>query len=174
LSGNQEPLLFAGSGAFSPDFYRAGGQSVVGAYLLSPFFVGESSATWREFRATLSNHQVDAQYPDPYLALGYDSVSMLTSCLSSISQGRKYGSASPNNIEGRRAALRNCLASGVEENTVPSLVTGLKGFDKTGEALRELAQTTYILRVGPSNTLIPATSDDIAAQTNPTHWWRLI
>ena len=173
LSGNQEPLLFAGSGAFSPDFYRAGGQSVVGAYLLSPFFVGESSATWREFRATLSNHQVDAQYPDPYLALGYDSVSMLTSCLSSISQGRKYGSASPNNIEGRRAALRNCLASGVEENTAPSLVTGLKGFDKTGEALRELAQTTYILRVGPSNTLVPATSDDMVATPASTMpWWQ--
>jgi hypothetical protein len=173
LSGNQEPMLFAGSGAFSPDFYRAGGQSVVGAYLLSPFFVGESSATWREFRATLSNHQVDAQYPDPYLALGYDSVSMLTSCLSSISQGRKYGSASPNNIEGRRAALRNCLASGVEENTVPSLVTGLKGFDKTGEALRELAQTTYILRVGSSNTLVPATSDDmVATPASTTPWWQ--
>src|SRR4029453_8584114 len=111
------------------------------AYLLSPFFVGESSATWREFRATLSNHQVDAQYPDPYLALGYDSVSMLASCLSSISQGRKYGSASahaPNSVAGRGLALRNCLASGVEDSTAPSLVTGLKGFDKTGEALREL------------------------------------
>jgi hypothetical protein len=173
LSGNDEPLLFAGSGAFSPDFYRMGGSSVVGAYLLSPFFVGESSATWREFRSTLASHQVDSLYPDPYLALGYDSVSMIASCLSSMSQGKKYGSTTTETISGRRTALRNCLAAGVETNASPSLVTGLKGFDKSGEALRELAQTTYILRVGPSNTLIPATSDDLeAAQTSATPWWR--
>ena len=172
LSGNTDPLLFAGSGAFSPDFYREGGPSVVGAYLLSPFFVGESSATWREFRATLSNHQVDSLYPDPYLALGYDSVSMIASCLSSIAQGKKFGTAATESVAGRRAALRNCLAAGVEDNASPSLVTGLKGFDKNGEALRELAQTTYILRVGPANTLVPATSDDIAAQAAATPWWR--
>ena len=172
LSGNAEPLLFAGSGAFSPDFYREGGQSVVGAYLLSPFFVGESSATWREFRSILSNHQVDSLYPDPYLALGYDSVSMIASCLSSISQGKKFGSNATQTIADRRMALRNCLAAGVEDNASPSLITGLKGFDKTGEALRELAQTTYILRVGPANTLIPATSDDIDAQAAATPWWQ--
>jgi hypothetical protein len=172
LSGSTVPLLFAGSGAFSPDFYRAGGSPVVGAYLLSPFFVGESSATWREFRSTLNNHQVDSLYPDPYLALGYDSVSLIASCLSSISQGKKFGSTATETVTGRRAALRNCLAAGVGDNISPSLVTGLKGFDKSGEALRELAQSTYILRVGPSNTLIPATSDDIAAQSSEAPWWR--
>lgn len=172
LPGNTAPLLFAGSGAFSPDFYREGGPSVVGAYLLSPFFVGESSATWREFRATLSSHQVDSLYPDPYLALGYDSVSMIASCLSSIGKGKAFGSTATNTVSGRRSALRNCLAAGVEDNASPSLVTGLKGFDKSGEALRELAQTTYILRVGPANTLIPATSDDIAVQETAIPWWR--
>jgi len=172
LAENAAPLLFAGSGAFSPDFYRAGGPSVVGAYLLSPFFVGESSATWREFRATLSNHQVDSLYPDPYLALGYDSVSMIASCLSSIGQGKKFGSAATETVAGRRTALRNCLAAGVGDNTSPSLVTGIKGFDKSGEALRDLAQTTYILRVGPANTLLPATSDDLAeGQPSATPWW---
>ena len=122
LSGNAEPLLFAGSGAFSPDFYREGGPSVVGAYLLSPFFVGESSATWREFRATLSNHQVDSLYPDPYLALGYDSVSMIASCLSSIGQGKKFGSA--RNRNRRRPARRIAKLSGCRRGRQHLAFTG--------------------------------------------------
>jgi hypothetical protein len=173
LSASEEPLLFAGSGAFSPDFYRQGGASVVGAYLLSPFFVGESSATWREFRTILSNHQVDSLHPDPYLALGYDSVSLIASCLSNMSQGKQFGSPSTQTVAGRRTALRNCLAGGVEDNGSVTLVTGLKGFDKSGEALRDLAQTTYILRVGPANTLMPATSEDPSSQRlTVTPWWR--
>jgi len=170
LDGNQEPILFAGSGAFSVDFYRNGGKPVIGTYLLSPFFFGESSASWQEFRKILNAHNVDASHPDPYLALGYDSMSVLAACLNGIANGSKYAGGVAT-IEGRRAELRGCLAGGVDNSSL-SLVTGLKGFDKSGEALRDLAQTTYILRVGKQNDLVPATSDDDVILPVQSPWWR--
>ena len=163
LTGNEEPILFAGSGAFSADFYRKGGQAVVGAYLLSPFFVGESSATWQNFRTILSTYNIDVSNPDPYLALGYDSMSVVSSCLA-----RTDGTKS---IEAQRATLRNCLAAGLDTSGL-SMVTGLKGFDNTGEALRDLAQSTYILRVGNQNSLVPATAEDLSAPSATLPWWQ--
>jgi ABC-type branched-subunit amino acid transport system substrate-binding protein len=163
LTGKEEPILFAGSGAFSSDFYRKGGQAVVGAYLLSPFFVGESSATWQNFRTILSTYNIDVSNPDPYLALGYDSMSVVSSCLA-----RTDGTRS---IEAQRAALRSCLAAGPDTSSL-SMVTGLKGFDNTGEALRDLAQSTYILRVGNQNTLVPATAEDLSAPPATLSWWQ--
>src|SRR6185295_6290467 len=94
LKRDEEPILFAGSGATSVDFYKSGGPSVVGTYLLSPFFVGESSATWQEFRKILSSHNVDAIHPDPYLALGYDSMSLIASCLNTIGAKKSGNSQS--------------------------------------------------------------------------------
>ena len=163
LSGEDEPILFAGSGAFSADFYRRGGESVVGAYLLSPFFVGESSAMWRDFRTILNTYHVDASYPDPYLALGYDSMSVLASCLAHLDTTKP--------IANQRSTVRGCLASGIDTSAL-SLVTGLKGFDKTGEALRDLAQSTYILRVGNQNTLVPATAYDLSPRQLELPWWK--
>jgi transcriptional regulator with AAA-type ATPase domain len=113
---------------------------------------------------------VDATYPDPYLALGYDSMLVLTSCLNDMSTGKNLG-GSPGPIDGHRIALRSCLAAGVDTASL-SLVTGLKGFDKSGEALRDLAQTTYILRVGAQNTLVPAASDDAGIQVLSSPWWQ--
>lgn len=173
LSAEEEPILFAGSGAFSAEFYRDGGPPVVGTYLLSPFFFGESSTAWREFRTVLASSKVDSAYPDPYLALGYDAMSTLASCMSGIAGGKKFGSVEAISIQGRRTALRGCLAAGTDGAALAT-VTGLKGFDKSGEALRDLAQTTYILRVGPQNTLVPATPStsikDIAVTVPP--WWK--
>ncbi len=168
LKRDEEPILFAGSGATSVDFYKSGGQSVVGTYLLSPFFVGESSATWQEFRKILSSHNVDAAHPDPYLALGYDSMSLIASCLNTIGAKKNGNSQSLTEL---RNALRACLAAGIEDSAALSLVTGLKGFDKTGEAIRDLAQTTYILRVGSQNTLVPVLSEDAGAALVHPVWW---
>jgi hypothetical protein len=53
-----------------------------------------------------------------------------------------------------------------------SLVTGLKGFDNTGEALRDLAQSSYILRVGNQNTLVPATADDFSIPSASLPLWQ--
>ncbi|HEX4997292.1 MAG TPA: sigma 54-interacting transcriptional regulator [Terriglobia bacterium] len=166
LTGDQEPLLFAGSGAFSAAFYRKGGAPVIGAYLLSPFFFGESSAAWRDFRSIANAYHIDTEYPDPYLALGYDTMSVAASCLNGISQGKTYGVTDVDSLDGTRAAIRSCLAAGVDSSAL-SLVTGLKGFDQRGEALRDLSQTTYILRVGPNNTLVPAPSADVAETSGP-------
>src|SRR5262249_1770061 len=60
---------------------------------------------------------------------------------------------------------------GVEDTSGLALVTGLKGFDKAGEALRDLAQTTYILRVGKQNTLVPVFSEAAATVSSPAPWW---
>src|SRR5262249_47609743 len=107
LNRDEQPILFAGSGATSVDFYRSGGQAVVGTYLLSPFFVGESSATWQAFRKILSTHNVDATHPDPYLALGYDSMSLVAMCLNNIG---KENNGHASSLVGLRNGLRSCLA----------------------------------------------------------------
>lgn len=152
LDSNQELILFAGSGATLVDFYRGGGESTVGTYLLCPFFPSESSPRWSNFKKILERQDVDfSRDPDPYLALGFDAMSMLLSCLAEISPGNMFGQYDIATLQGQRAALRECLCSD-RRNKQPS-ITGLTGYNTTGEAIRDLDTSFFILRVDGNNRL---------------------